>query len=78
MEYKYTLEQDLPVNVTVTLGDVNLLIEMIEPMASDGHANRWAASRLVRDLRAIKRSALSSASMQLRYEYEKVVKVDEA
>ncbi len=79
MEYKYTLEHDLPINVTVTLGDVDALITMLEPMAKDdGHASRWNASRLVRELRQIKRSALSSASMQLKYEYDRVVKVDEA
>jgi hypothetical protein len=79
MEYKYTLEHDMPINVTVTLNDVDSLIELLEPMAKDdGHSSRWKASRLVRELRQIKRSALSSASNQLRYEYDKVVKADEA
>lgn len=79
MEYKYSLEHEMPINVTVTLNDVDSLIEMLEPMAKDdGHASRWKASRLVRELRQIKLAALSSASNQLRYEHEKAVKADEA
>jgi hypothetical protein len=79
MEYKYTLEHEMPINVTVTLNDIDSLVEMLEPMAKDdGHSSRWKASRLVRELRQIKRSALSSASMQLKYEYDKIVKADEA
>ncbi len=79
MEYKYTLEHDMPINITITLHDVNSLIEMLEPIAKDdGHSSRWMASRLVRELRQIKRSGLSSASCQLRYEYEKIAKEDEA
>jgi hypothetical protein len=75
MEYKYTLEHDLPINVTVTLSDVDALIAMLEPMAKDdGHASRWKASRLVRELREIKRAALSSSSNQLKYEFDRLVK----
>ena len=77
MEYKYTLETEMPINVTVTINDIDSLIDMLEPMAKDdGHSSRWKASRLVSELRQIKRSALSSSSAQLRYEYEKIVKAD--
>jgi hypothetical protein len=79
MEYKYTLEHELPINVTVTLNDVDSLIEILEPRATDdSNVDRWKAARLLRELRQIKRSALSSASMQMKYEYDKVVKADEA
>jgi hypothetical protein len=79
MKYQYALECEMPINVTVTLSDVDALIEMLEPMAKDdGQASRWKASRLVRELREIKRSALSSASNQLKYKYDKVIKADEA
>lgn len=79
MEYKYSLEHEMPISVTVTLNDVDSLIELLEPMTKDeGHASRWKVSRLVHDLRQIKRSALSAASDQMRYEHEKAVKGDES
>lgn len=79
MEYKYTLETEMPINVTITLHEIGSLIEMLEPIAKDdGHTHRWQASRLVRELRQMKRSALSSSSSQLTYMFEKLERKSDA
>lgn len=75
MKYTYTLEHDLPISITVTLHDVEKLIEMLKPIAEDTtNSHRYKASELCRNLKDIRKSALSTASSQLTYEYEKMVK----
>jgi len=78
MEYKYTMEYDLPIMVTVTLEEVTKLIEMLEPIAADTtNSHRWKASQICRNLKEIRKSSLSSASCQLTYENERLIKSEQ-
>jgi hypothetical protein len=78
MNYNYTLEHDLPISITVTLHDIEKLLEMLKPIAEDTTSGyRWKASELCRNLKDIRKSALSTASSQLTYEHEKLVKDDQ-
>jgi len=73
MNYKYTLEMELPISVNLTLQDVESLLKLLDPIAEDNeHAQRWEASRMRRELKEIRRSALNSSSSQLTYLCEKL------
>lgn len=74
MKYNYVNEQDLPISTTVTLYEIDSLVKILEPISEDKeHAMRWKAGELIRSLKEIRRSALGSASSQMKYEHDKMV-----
>ena len=66
MKYKYTFEEDTPITVEITFGEVDTLIQVLDPIARDDtHEHRRRASVLVRELKGIRLSGLSSARHSL-------------
>jgi hypothetical protein len=68
MDYLYTNEGTLAATVTVTLGDLDELIKLLDPMAKDeDHPKRYTASDLNRKFGDVRLAMLKSAADGLNY-----------
>ena len=73
MEYSYTDEGTLAATVTVTLGDIDKLIELLDPMAKDeDHPKRYTARDLNRKFAEVRRAMLKSAADGLNYRVQEL------
>lgn len=73
MEYRYTDEGTLAATVTVTLGDLDKLIELLDPMAKDeDHPKRYTASDLNRKFGDVRCAMLKSAANGLSYRVQEL------
>lgn len=74
MKYNYVMEHEVQVVMQMTLYDIEQLIKALTPITEDSTlALYWEARKLVRELKDIQESALSSACSSLKYEYDRVV-----
>jgi hypothetical protein len=68
MDYLYTNEGTLAATVTVTLGDLDELIKLLDTMAKDeDHPKRYTASDLNKKFSDVRLAMLKSAADGLNY-----------
>jgi hypothetical protein len=55
MDYRYSNELDVTARIDVTLGDLDTLLDMLEPIATDNdHDHRYRATDMARKLKDIR------------------------
>lgn len=78
MKYKYAFEEDIPLTVEITFGEVDNLIKLLDPIARDDtHEHRWKASTLVKELKGIRLSGLSSALASMNFKHDALTKEEQ-
>lgn len=71
MKKSYVLETSLVVKIDIDLGEIDQLVETLEPL-TDEESNNWKAKELVRKLRALRKEAVEEAEREFRNLSEKV------
>ena len=66
MEYRFAREEMIAANVTVTLGDLDTLIDILEPIAQDNsHDMRYRAADMRRQLADVRKRLVAKSSRYL-------------
>ena len=69
MKKSYVLESSLSVYVTIDLGEINEMIALLEPLATE--ENSWKSSEILKKLKTLRKEAVSEASFEFRQMAEK-------
>ena len=68
MDYRYTSEADMPVNVNITLNEIQTLLDILGPIAkSEDHEERYRAASLWAQLTEIQKRSVKQANQHIGY-----------
>ena len=70
MKKSYVLETSLVVKIDIDLGEINQLVETLEPLTTE-EGNNYRAKDLVRKLRALRKEAVEEAEREFHNMAEK-------
>lgn len=71
MKKSYVLETSLIVKIDIDLGEIDQLVETLEPLTTE-ESNNWRAKDLVRKLKDLRKEAVQEAEREFRNLAEKV------